>query len=226
MIPLKVSLVLRRNMNMTNDTGKRIHQEAHDLFIQYGLKSVSMDDISSKMGISKKTIYQFYTDKEQLVAEVVSQIINQNQQNCDEDIAQSENAIHEIFLAIDQMSKLFQAMNPSILFDLHKYYPKAYKIFVAHKNDFVYNKIKQNLLRGIKDGMYRGDINTEIISRFRVESIIMPFNPEFQSVLKVKLASIAEELSTHFLFGVVNEKYYPLIIKYIKTRAKKSLTNV
>ena len=208
-------------MNMTNDTAIRIFQQAHLLFMQYGLKSVSMDDIANKMGISKKTIYQFYADKEALVAEVVKQITSENQFQCDNDIINSENAIHEIILAMEQMSKLFETMNPSILFDLHKYYPQAFKLFHAHKNDYVYGKIKENIIRGIKEGLYREDLNVEIVSRYRVESIVIAFNPEFQSSVKSSLVSIAQELSTFFLYGVVNEKGYKLINKYSKNRSKK-----
>ena len=206
---------------MTNDTAKRIFQQAHLLFMQYGLKSVSMDDIANKIGISKKTIYQFYADKEALVAQVVKQITTNNQLQCDNDICNSENAIHEIILAMDQMSKLFETMNPSILFDLQKYYPQAFKFFQAHKNDYVYGKIKQNITRGIKEGLYRSDLNLEIVSRYRVESIVIAFNPEFQSLVKSNLVSIAQELSTFFLYGVVNEKGYKLINKYTKNRSKK-----
>jgi hypothetical protein len=208
-------------MNMTNDTAIRIFQQAHQLFMQYGLKSVSMDDIANKMGISKKTIYQFYADKEALVAQVVRQITSDNQLQCDNDIYNSENAIHEIILAMDQMSKLFETMNPSILFDLQKYYPQAFKFFQTHKNDYVYGKIKQNITRGIKEGLYRSDLNLEIVSRYRVESIVIAFNPEFQSSVKSSLVSIAQELSTFFLYGVVNEKGYKLINKYTKNRSIK-----
>jgi len=208
-------------MNMTNDTAIRIFQQAHLLFMQYGLKSVSMDDIAGKMGISKKTIYQYYADKEALVAEVVKQITSENQFQCDNDIVNSENAIHEIILAMEQMSKLFETMNPSILFDLQKYYPQAFKLFLAHKNDYVFGKIKQNIIRGINEGLYRDDLNIEIVSRYRVESIVIAFNPEFQSSVKSSLVSIAQELSTFFLYGVVNEKGYKLINKYAKNRSKK-----
>ena len=202
-------------MNMNTDTSVRIRQQAHELFMRFGWKSVSMDDIAARMAISKKTIYQFYEDKESLVAEVVNQIILQNQQQCDEDIVHSENAIHEIMLAMQQMSKLFHQMNPSIIFDLQKYYPAAFSIFVKHKNDFVYNKIKNNIQRGISEGYYRDNLDVEIVSRFRVESIVIAFNPEFQQNVQKGLVNIAQELSTFFLYGVANEKGHKLIKKYI-----------
>ena len=208
-------------MDLTNDTAIRIRQSTHDLFMQYGLKSVSMDDIAAKMGISKKTIYQFYSDKEQLVAEVVTAIIKHNQQTCDIDRSRSDNAVHGIFLSMEQMSLLFHAMNPSILFDLYKYYPQSFKIFEAHKNDYLYGVIKENIIRGIGETLYRPEIKIDIMARFRVESIIVPFKPEFQSSVKSNLATIAEELATHFLFGIVTEKGYKLILKYLKENAKK-----
>ena len=125
-----------------NETELRIQQEAHTLFMQYGLKSVSMDDIASKLGISKKTIYQFFSDKEQLVIRVITGILKKNQETCDFDRKRASDAIHEIFLAMQQMAELFHHMNPSVLFDMHKYYPEAYKVFLKHKNNYLYNVIK------------------------------------------------------------------------------------
>src|SRR5437870_1900370 len=79
------------------DTGERIKQKAHELFMQYGLRSVSMDDIANQLGMSKKTIYQFYGDKDELVEAVITCIIVRNESNCEFDRRESKNAIHEIF---------------------------------------------------------------------------------------------------------------------------------
>jgi len=189
--------------------------------MRYGLKSISMDDIASKLAVSKKTIYQHYTDKDQLVLEVVKKITSDNQMNCEEDILASDNAVHEIILAMKQMSVLFHAMNPSILYDLRKYYPRAYKIFELHKNEFIYNKIKLNILRGIREELYRDDFDIESITRFRVESILLPFNPEFQLGLSTDLVSVSGELSIHFLYGISTAKGQKMIQKYIKPTIKK-----
>ena len=121
--------------------------------MRYGLKSVSMDDIASKLAISKKTIYRHYSDKDQLVMAVVKKVTSDNQMKCEDDIATSVNAVHEIILAMKQMSILFHAMNPSILYDLQKYYPQAFRIFEIHKSEFIYNKIRSNIIRGVKEGL-------------------------------------------------------------------------
>ncbi len=102
LVTKKVSLVLCPIMAMiVLDTSERIRQKAHDLFMQYGLRSVSMDDIANSLGISKKTIYQYYADKDELVNEVVGKIIAHNQSVCDFDRSSADNAIHELFMAMD-----------------------------------------------------------------------------------------------------------------------------
>ena len=178
-----------------------------------------MDDIASKMGISKKTIYQSFVDKESLVVAVITSIIQHNQKTCDIDRKRASDAIHEIFLAMEQMSQLFHHMNPSILFDLHKYYPQGYEVFKTHTNNYLYDVIQQNLKRGIREALYREDMHIETIARYRIESIVIPFNPEFHLKVKRSLANIAEELSTHFLFGIVSSKGYKLTLKYLQSKS-------
>ncbi len=207
-------------MEYSNDHKDRIRKQAHDLFMQYGLKSISMDDISSKMGISKKTLYQFFSDKETLVIAVVSEILRSNRENCDESRVKSKDAVHEIFLAMELMSELFHHMNPSILFDLHKYYPQGFDIFKSYKNSYLYEIIRNNIQRGIKEELYREDINIDITTRFRLESIVLPFHPDFHQTVKQPLAKIAEELSKHFLFGIVSQKGYKLTLKYFQSKIK------
>ena len=207
-------------MNQLPEQAIRIKEQAHRLFMQYGLKSVSMDDIANSLGISKKTIYQFYQDKDELVKAVVQSIIHQNQATCNADRSRASDAIHEIFLAMDMMLEMFHSMNPSLLFDMHKYYPAAYQIFLQHKNDYLYGIIKENIERGIQEDLYRADIHIEAIARFRVESIIIPFNPEYHSKVKASIAHIQNEIALHFLYGVVTPKGYKLIVKYKEQRSQ------
>jgi len=204
-------------------TSERIRQKAQDLFMQYGLRSVSMDDIATALGMSKKTIYQYYADKDELVDEVVGAIIRYNQSCCETDRQRAENAIHEIFLAMEFMMEIFRSMNNSLLFDMQKYHPAAFQKFAKHKNDYLYTIIKENLLRGIREELYRQDIKIDILARFRVESVILPFSPEFYGKVKSSLADIEEEILLNFLFGVVSQKGYKLTLKYQQDSKKKAL---
>ncbi len=217
----KVSIVLHLIMEEIVTTGDRIKYTAHDLFMQFGLKSVSMDDIATKLGISKKTIYQFYADKDALVDDVIKSVLDHSETCCNRDTTASENAVHEVFLAMDFIMEVFRSMNPSLLFDMQKYYPTAYQRFAKHKNDYLFGVIKQNLKRGIEEELYREDLKVDVIARFRVESMMLPFNPEFHTKVKQSLATIEQEITLHFLFGMVSPKGYKLAVKYQQDRLKK-----
>jgi len=221
LVTQKVSLVLCPIMTVVIDTGERIKQKAADLFMQYGLRSVSMDDIANGLGISKKTIYQYYADKDELVDAFITEKINHNQSCCELDKDAAENAVHEIFLAIDMMMEIMSSMNPALLFEMQKYHPAAFERFYKHKNDYLFTVIKDNLLRGIKEGLFRNDLNVDILARFRVESMMLPFQPDFHTKTKYTLFEIEEELLLHYLFGLVSERGYQLTVQYQQQRLKK-----
>src|ERR1700730_13962146 len=204
-----------------NDTRGRIRSKAEEMFMKWGVRSVSMDDIANGLGASKKTLYQHFSDKDELVGAVVEQIIRENQSSCDCDRMAASNAVEEIFKAMEMVELMFSNMNPSILYDLQKYHPKAFTRFLKHKNDYLYTVVRSNLERGIKEELYRPGITVELLSRFRVESLMMPFNPEFLPRLKTSFVEVHQTIMEHFLYGVASLKGHKLILKYQQEREKK-----
>ncbi len=221
MVTKKVSIVLLLIMAEI-DTKQRIKQAAHNLVMQYGIRSVSMDDIAAYLGMSKKTIYQYFNDKDELVEAVVDDIIDTNQCVCNDDREKADNAVHEIFLVMEMMAEMFKTMNPSILFDMQKYHPAAFVKFQKHRNDYIYNVCRQNLERGITEELFRPQINVDIMARYRVETMLTAFIPEFQRSVKQSLFKIEEEIITHYLFGLVSLKGYKLVLKYMEQKEKES----
>lgn len=202
------------------DTADRIKTKAHALFMQYGLRSVSMDDIAKELGVSKKTIYLHYEDKDALVEDVMTTVFENDKVCCNAYIEKSANAIHEIFLSIDFIVDMFKEMNPSVLFDLQKYHPKSFERFVLHKDNYLYSLVLSNIKKGIEEELYRADLNAEIMARLRVESLMLPLTPNFQNKLKTSLVKLEEEITMHFVFGLVTAKGYKLIIKYQEQKNK------
>lgn len=200
---------------------ERIQTKAEELFRRFGIRSVTMDEISNQLGISKKTLYQSYADKEEIVHAVFDSIMSDNKQRCLCDKENADNAIHEVFLAFDHVLQMFTEMNPAILFDLHKYHPNVYVKFNTYKYDFLYNVIKHNLQRGIKEEIYRPEINIEIMTRYRIESSMLAFNTEIFPQSKKDLAGVEKELLEHFLYGLATTKGIKLIHKYIQQRLKQ-----
>ena len=200
---------------------ERILLKAHELFMRYGVRSVSMDDIAAQLGMSKKTVYQYYTDKEELVDAVLSAVLEKNRAECFRDRESAENAVHEIFQAFDMVQDMFSNMNPSIVFDLEKYHPDVYKKVKHHKNVFMYEVIKQNMERGIKEEVYRPEIDVDVLTRFRIESMMLPFNSEIFPTNRTHLVEIQQEILEHFLYGLATAKGQKLIQRY----KQKNLTN-
>ena len=106
---------------------ERILEKATELFMQYGIRSITMDEIAAQLGISKKTIYQFFTDKDAMVEAVVNEEMMRNEADCRDYNLQAENAVHEIFSAMDGMQEMLKTMNPQLLHDLEKHHPAAFK---------------------------------------------------------------------------------------------------
>ena len=208
------------------EIAERIVTKAHELFMRYGIRSVSMDEIANHLGMSKKTIYQFYADKDALVESVIGMEIADNEVQCAQHHSRSENPVHEIFLSVDTVQELLKNMNPSVMYDLEKYHTAAFRKLSEHKNRFLYNTIKSNLDQGIELGLYRSDINTEILTAYRLGTVFLMFNPEVFPSDKYNLHQILEEMSDNFLSGIVTPKGLKLIQKYKQQRLKTKTTIV
>jgi len=222
----KVSIVLppffKRNISPMKE---RIQQKARELFMRYGFRSVTMDEIAGQTGVSKKTLYQFFEDKDALVEAVMQGELAYMQTQCTKQMKEADNAIEEIFLDMDAMEDVMDALNPQIIFDLEKFYPRTFEKFKKHKNNFLLDIIKKNLERGIEEELYRGDLDVDIIARFRLESAFVIFNPELFPHAKYSLLKVSTEIYHHYLHGLATPRGKKLIEKYIHQRNKsKSVT--
>jgi AcrR family transcriptional regulator len=220
LVTLIVSLVLHFIMTDTV-TIDRIKLKAHNLVMQYGIRSVSMDDIAAALGMSKKTIYQYFADKDALVEAVITDKIKYNQECCLKDRSAANDAIHEVFLAIEMMQEMFQNMNPSVIHDMEKFHPKSFTIFTQHKYNFLYKILKENIERGIREEFYREDINIDIIVKARLEAMMLAFNQQVFPKNKYSLVHVETQITEHFLFGLATQKGHKLILKYQQERLKK-----
>ncbi len=225
LVTAKVSVVLCPIMTDI-DQKERIKQAAHDLVMKYSIRSVSMDDIAASVGMSKKTLYQYYKDKDELVKAVIDSVIESNRCKCDLHVEQADNAVHEIFLAMEMMVEMFKTMNPAILYEMQKYHPEAHQHFQQHKMQYLLGHVGKNIERGIAEELYRPEINVNILAKFRIESMFIPFHPEFhQSLGKYTLIEIEEQIITNFLFGLVTQKGYKLALRYMAQKEKIIINN-
>ena len=189
--------------------------------MRYGIRSITMDEIATTLGISKKTIYQFFTDKDDLVFAVVEQEIGKNEDECLQFRNEATDAIHEIFLAVEDLEELLAYTNPLMLYDLEKYHPRAFQKIKQYKYQFLYDATTENLRRGIEEGLYRKDIQKDIVAKSRVESAFLVFNIDLFPHSRYSMSEVNFELALLFLHGVANEKGKQLIEQYTTERNKK-----
>ncbi|MDQ3278548.1 MAG: TetR/AcrR family transcriptional regulator, partial [Bacteroidota bacterium] len=199
----------------------RILVKSHEQFNRFGIRSVSMDDIATALGMSKKTLYQHFADKEELVSACFSQVMEHNRHQCLEYQKKAENPIHELFLAFDMTQEMFANMNPVVIYEMEKYHPSAYKKFQEFKYGFLYKVISGNLQRGISEEVYRPDVDVDVITRFRIESVMLPFNASVFPNNRTHLIHIEQQLFELFLYGLATAKGQKLIQKYKNQRQKQ-----
>jgi AcrR family transcriptional regulator len=200
------------------ETKDRILVKSHEQFNRFGIRSVSMDDIATALGMSKKTLYQHFADKEELVSACFSQVMENNRHQCLEYQKKAENPIHELFLAFDMTQEMFAKMNPVVIYEMEKYHPTAYNKFQEFKYGFLYKVISDNLERGIREEVYRPDVDVDVITRFRIESVMLPFNAAIFPSNRTQLIHIEQQLFELFLFGLATTKGQKLIQKYKNQR--------
>jgi TetR/AcrR family transcriptional regulator, cholesterol catabolism regulator len=186
----------------------------HQLFTRFGLKSITMDDIASKLTMSKKTIYQHFKDKDSLVSEYVNGFLSTQKDEINRITKESKDVIEEMVLTADYLKETIGNLNPSVLFDMRKYHPASFKIYLGYKEDYLVDKISTTLREGINQGYFRKDINIAVMAKIRLEQVEMAYNPDIFATEKFNIGDVQIQLFDHFMFGICTLKGHALINKY------------
>lgn len=192
-----------------------IISESDNLFCQHGFKSVTMDDLAKHLGMSKKTIYVHFSDKNEIVNMVIENKLNSQKCIIQEGAENAENAVHEVFFAVTNMKLLLSNINPNLFYEIQKYHPQAWQYFKNFRQKNLYETIYKNLMRGIKEGYYRNDIKCDILTQVRLEQIDLIFSNRSEYTNgKYGIAQVMTELTEHFLYGICSLRGHKLINKY------------
>lgn len=181
------------------------------VFMKYGLKSVTMDDLCREIGVSKKTIYKYFNDKNDLILTIIQFKIGIDKELCQVCTNSATNAIEELVNISRFIIEQLGNVNPSVFLDLKKHYPEAWKCMHDHKWEFVLNNIRDNIVRGKEENLYRENLNPDIISRYYVSSMdalmdgdVYPF-PEFKTdevlteILRFHIRGLANDNGINYL---------------------------
>ncbi len=176
------------------------------LYNKYGIKSITMDDVARELGVSKKTLYEYFSDKSELVSDVVDHLIKEKTDFFAAQKQGRENAVEELLFIFKYYLSIIKDFNPSLEFDLKKYYPNIYNRVKDRKRRGIVENTLANLKRGKQEGFFRQELNEDFITRLyllRIESL-----PESDLFSQEEIFSqeLFEEMFFYHLYGVLSEK--------------------
>ncbi len=195
-------------------TKSKILQGAEDLIFKYGIKNITMDDIARHLTMSKKTIYKFYKEKDEIVHSLMQLSIENDKCRFNKIHDGTQNVVAECFEMMKEMREIFTKVNPIVFHELSKYYPETWKEFQKFKSGFIQDMIENTLMRGQKDGYIRQGINIKLMAKLRVEIIEMTLSGSFFTQDRSNMVEMQLAVTEHFLYGVCTLKGHKLINKY------------
>lgn len=184
----------------------KLIQLSRSMFSKYGIKSISMDEISREAGISKKTLYHHFVSKEELIDKLITQVISEHLSLLEECNNSSENAIDMIWKRVKGPFQLLTEFSPTFYYDLRKYFPQSWKKVTNHFTQDIQRAIKLNLTRGVEEGFYRNDLDIDFTAHLRFHQLSFSILPVEVSELPQLKPENIEELTLHFLYSITSLK--------------------
>ena len=199
------------------NTENLILGKSEALFMRYGIRSVTMDDIARELGISKKTLYQFVDNKADLIKKIVHQFCDEEQIALDAIREASTDAIHEMLTMAKHVTQMLRRVKPTAIYDLQKYYRETWHFMEdIHKEQF-YSIIKSNLEKGIEEGLYRTDIHPEIIAKFYVGKMLILVDEQIFPLKDFNKEDLFNEFFLYHIRGVASAKGLEALEKHLQS---------
>lgn len=196
---------------------ENILEKVGELYTRYGIKSVTMDDVSRELGISKKTLYKYVENKNDLVEKVLNYLLEKGNCNMSDIKEKKQNAIAELVDVGIYIIKTIKDYNPSTEYDLKKYYPKLYERFTKVRQERMYHSIIKNIEKGKKEGLFRTNMNDEIIAKIQVSRFLNMTSGEILDPEEMLIPKNILELFIYHIRGIANEKGLKVLEETLKT---------
>lgn len=178
--------------NINDPKFREILEKTVELFLEFGIRNLNMDDISRNLGISKKTLYLYVKSKEDLIEKLFYYDEVKKDQEMSRLISKDMNAIETLvqvsLMVFDEMSRF----NPKLTFELKKYYEPLFQQFIVRKQNLIFSQISRNIEKGISEGLYRPDINVELIAGLYVRNLVMMHNKDFCMIENITFEQLFE----------------------------------
>lgn len=199
-----------------SDKLPHIIEKSAEVFLRYGIRSVNMDDVAKHLRMSKKTLYQYVNDKNDLVKRVVFGMCQEHDLCIQEIGAEGLNAIDESFKITEFVAGILKGVHPSVHFDLEKYHPEVWHQLKEFERESITKCMTSNIEKGIEEGLYREDINIPIIVKIYIARFDVVFDGEIFPPSEYDFADVQWEVFRYHIRGIASEKG----IRYLKKKVK------
>lgn len=201
----------------------KILSASMELFRQYGFKTITMDDIARRAGISKKTLYQHFANKQEVVSETVIWYKEHIKDDCCKLLEGAEDAVDAQVKLMALLDQTYQQINPMAMLEMQRYFPEAYNLFRAKLSGQDINMMRENIERGMAEGVFRKEVDADLMARFHIETSLILFQ---QSNLLMgerhDIRHVNITIREHFLYGIMTEKGVALYLTYKEKYLKQS----
>ena len=185
---------------------QKIINKSDNLFRTYGLRGVTMDNISSELGMSKKTIYKYFQDKESIATESINFYFS----GLISEISRLNKTCKNSIEFSIKLSRFFRStindINPLYVKDVKKYYPSLDKIINEYKSKIFFKGVSDNIIRGKKEGYIRKEVDEVILSKLRIEEMEIAFDQDVFPYQEYDFRKVQVQFFDHFMRGILTQK--------------------
>ena len=176
-----------------------------------------MDDIAREMTMSKKTIYQFFKDKNEIVCAATEEHLRKEEEYMQQLEQESENVIEFLVKMTKMLRQHVATVNPGAVMELQKYFPEGWTIFLNYKKKVFIHSMVRTLTQGQQDGYFRKDFNPDILALLRMEEVQICFDNRIFPRDRFDFAEVQMQVFRHFIEGIMTQKGRDLLYEYQKT---------
>ena len=188
------------------ETRQRILEIAIAQFARFGVRTITMEDLARQAGISKKTIYQEFEDKKDLVKAVFAAILEQDRKRLAFILEQGDGVIEHLVQTSKMMRERLTSINPLVILEVQKYFPEAWNLFESFKQETIQQDLIKVLERGKELGYFRPEIDSRVLARVRLTQVTTAFDPKNFADPDYNLVEDQMIILDHFLHGIFTEK--------------------
>ncbi|MCL3779980.1 TetR/AcrR family transcriptional regulator [Prolixibacteraceae bacterium JC049] len=190
------------------EKSKYIIEKASELYFQYGIKSLTIDELAKELGVSKKTIYRCFKDKEEMVEKAVNYYFDKKRVGHENLGDKKSNAVDKVLHLRSFITMVFQTYNSKVFFDLKRLYPRIYDKLNREKHNRITEMVELNLTEGQKQGLYRKDLSIDIVAKLLAGEFLLTINPIYNifSVNETLTDTLFDEMWDYHMHALCTPK--------------------